>query len=100
MMDYNLSRLAREEYEQRIRAIRPVQEHDTRLADDRQLATEPIRGGVAFSQQVQSGWASERVGRVLYAVGTVLASTGESIRQRGAYRLKANSQGKKSSVLG
>jgi hypothetical protein len=100
MIDYNLSRIAREEYEQRVRSLVPVQEYDVRLSDDRQLSTSPIQAGVNNVPQEQSGWASKRVGQVLYAVGSVLASTGESIRQRGAYRLKADSRGKKSSVLG
>src|SRR5712691_11576317 len=100
MIDYNLSRIAREEYEQQVRSLVPVQDYDVRLNDDRQLSTSPIQAGIADVSQEQSGWASKRVGQVLYAVGTVLASTGESIRQHGAYRLNADSRGKKSSVLG
>jgi hypothetical protein len=84
MLDYNASVIARQEHEQRVRSLVPVQEYDDRLNDDRQLSVWPIRAGIALKRNVQPDWLSRRVGQLFITLGSRLTATGERLRQRRA----------------
>jgi hypothetical protein len=83
MSDYLASRVAREEYEQRIRSIVPVYEHDVWLRDDRRLSVWPIQSGIAGTSPQRLAWVTRRVGRLFQALGGGLTTTGEWIKQAG-----------------
>ncbi len=53
MDDYTVSKIAWEEYQQRVQSLTPAQDHDARLTDDRRLAVYPIRAGVVVTPSRQ-----------------------------------------------
>jgi hypothetical protein len=85
MLDYyNASKIARAEYEERVRSLTPVQGHEIWLTDERQLSIWPIRAGLAVKSTAQANWMGQQVGRMLDLLGNNLIATGEWIRQRRA----------------
>ena len=83
MLDYNVSMIARQEHEQRVRSLVPVQEYDELLNDDRQLSVWPIRAGIALNRE-QPDWLSRWAGQLFIRLGSRLTATGERLRQRRA----------------
>jgi hypothetical protein len=69
MMDYIDSKLAMQAHEERIRILIPVQEHDARLNDDRQLSIWPIQAGIAVRKYRQSGLLAKQARRLLSVGG-------------------------------
>lgn len=100
MIDYNVSKIARLEYEQRVRSLTRAYDHDVRLQDERLLSIWPIRSGIVSAGQDQVSWLSQQVGKLLYTVGTGLKSIGQWIAERGAENLKSRSGNENSSVVG
>jgi len=98
MMEYMASKIAKAEFDERVRKLTPVYDHEW-LNDDRHVAVWPIQGGVAVESEEQANWAAQQLGRLLYAVGSGLVATGEWMRQRQPYSLDARSHGNNSSVL-
>src|SRR5258708_13590326 len=84
MMEYMASKIARMEFEERVRKLTPVYD-DEWLKDDRQLSTRPILAGIAGNSDEQANWAAQQLGRLFYAVGSGLVATGEWRRQRQPY---------------
>ncbi len=84
MLDYNASIIARQEHEQRVRSLVPVQEYDVRFNDDRQLSVWPIRAGIALKRKAQPAWLSQRLGQLFITLGSRLTATGERLWQRRA----------------
>jgi hypothetical protein len=82
MLDYIASKTARDEHEQRVRSFVPVQGHDVRLTDDRQLTVWPVRSGIVCNVTAQSNWLKQQVGRLLDKLGSELIATGEWMRQK------------------
>jgi hypothetical protein len=76
MIDYTLSIIARQEYEERVRSLTSVQDYEEWLRDDRQLAIWPIRSGIASVRQREPGWALKRTGRLLSNLGSALVALG------------------------
>jgi len=94
MMEYMASKIAKMEFDERVRKLTPVYD-DEWLKDDRQLSVWPIQGGVPLVSEEQANWAAQQLGRLLYTVGSGLVATGEWMRQRQPYSLNTQSQGKK-----
>jgi hypothetical protein len=82
MIDLIESKLARQEFEQRVRTYTPVQTHDARLTDDRQLTVYPIRSGVVGVSDNRFGWVSRGARRLLSAITTRLDSLEEQLEVR------------------
>ena len=80
MIDLIESKLARQEFEQRVRSYTPVQQHDARLTDDRQLTVFPIQSGVAGAPEDYSGGAAQQARRLLSAITSRLSSLGERMQ--------------------
>jgi hypothetical protein len=78
MIDYNLSKIAQQEHERRVRSLVPVQDHDSLLNDDRKLSIYPILSGIAGSRQNPRALVS----RVLAAVNNGLSSLNERTQSR------------------
>ncbi len=70
MIDYNLSKLAQQEYEARVRSLVPVQDFDDRLWDDRQLSVYPILSGIAGATQQPRDWLSQQAQRLIAALNS------------------------------
>lgn len=98
MMEYMASKIAKMEFDERVRKLTPVYD-DEWLKDDRRLSVWPIQGGIAVDSEEQANWAAQQLGRLLYAVGSGLVATGEWMRQRQPYTLDSRSHSKNSSVL-
>ena len=81
MLEYYASKLARQEHEQRVKSLTPVQDHDALLTDDRQLAIYPILAGTVGTSNDQPGWVSKYVGQVLTTMGNNLSALGERMKQ-------------------
>src|SRR4051794_31181869 len=65
MIDYIQSKLAKQEYEQRVRSLTPIQEFDSQLTDDRKLTIYPIRSGIVGTHPEQSDGIFRQIQRFL-----------------------------------
>ena len=79
MLDYIESRIARQEYEQRVRSHTPVRDHAAWLKDDRQLSIWPIRAGIVSACQNRLDGVSKPVSRLLSRIGGI--SLGKRVQQ-------------------
>jgi hypothetical protein len=82
MIDYNLSKLAQQEYEARVRSLVPVQDFDDRLYDDRKLSLYPILSGIAGTTQNQRAWLSRQAQRLMATVNNGLSSLSDRAQSR------------------
>ena len=98
MLDLIESKLARQEFEQRVWSLTPVQDHDERLSDDRQLTIYPIQSGVLGINPIHSDWVARRAGQLLYSVGSGLAALGERL-EHGRNPASAHANQEQSSAL-
>ena len=75
------SKIAKREYEERIRSLTPVQDHDGRLKDDRQLSVYRVLSGIAVTHHDMSGRMSRQAQRLLYALSSGLRSLGTQLKR-------------------
>src|SRR5690242_8285729 len=82
MDDYTVSKIARQEYEQRVRAYTPARDHDHRFTDDRQLSLYPIRAGIVGTFNTRRKSLLAPIARMVLTIAMHLASALIWIRLR------------------